>query len=416
MLEDIKAIDLTFKPNITLPRHRWYPLAEGFAASFVEKCLVDFGATSRTTVLDPFAGCGTTPLVAAASGLDGVFCEVNPLLGFAARTKLRHQDATLGDFGIWAKTRLRRVRPLSLREVEEQSPQYQTLRRDNSFDRWLFDDHVLSILLPIVANARTESGPRGELLLLAVARALEPLCNAKRDGKAMRYKHLWRARSWTRTEVYEEIERAVDLIREDLEVAPLEAGVETRFFQRSAFDALPELEDESVDVVITSPPYLNSRDYTDLYNPDMWLLGFIASYEQVRELRASCVDSHVQLPGRSHRTAPIAEVEEFVERFQRTERKAWLRRLPQMIGGYFGDLAELLRQLTRILRPGGAVYINVAESAYCGVKIPTLKLVENLGEHYGFDCEDHIVRRIRRSGQQFHTVTELLEGVVCLRS
>ncbi len=231
----------------------------------------------------------------------------------------------------------------------------------------------------------------------------------------MRYRRRWQLSQKGPAAVRREVLAAIDLISEDLVSTPIESSVGPEFHEMSAFDALPGFPDCSVDVVVTSPPYLNSRDYTDIYNPDMWLLGFISSYEEVRELRSSCVDSHVQLPRRTHREAPLQEVQDLVERFRKVERKTWLLRLPEMVGGYFGDLAELLRQLTRVLRPGGTAYINVAESAYCGQVIPVLDLLAKLGDHYGFHSDIHIVRRIRRSGQQYHDVAELLEGVIRLR-
>jgi hypothetical protein len=191
MLEAIEAKDLTFKPNLDRPRHRWYPLTEGFSATFVEKCLADFGATAEATLLDPFAGCGTAPLVAARAGRQSVFCEVNPLLGFAARSKVTASTKEIIGFREWSRARVRLVEPLTGAELDEQVPDYPTLREGNRFKRWLFSDDVLRILLPLVTTAWTEGAARGNLLLLAVARALQPLCNAKRDGKAMRYRRQW---------------------------------------------------------------------------------------------------------------------------------------------------------------------------------------------------------------------------------
>ena len=415
MLDSIEPKDLTFKPNLDRPRHRWYPLTEGFSATFVEKCLADFGTTSDATLLDPFAGCGTAPLFAAHAGCKSVFCEVNPLLGFAARSKITSSTDGI-DFRRWARARVRLTEPLVGVDLDEQVPGYPTLREGNRYNRWLFSDDVLCVLLPLIATARAESSARGNLLLLAIAKALQPLCNAQRDGKAMRYRRRWQSNQKGMADARREALAAIDLISEDLVSTPIEPSFEPEFHEKSAFDALPGLSDCSVDVVVTSPPYLNSRDYTDIYNPDMWLLGFISSYAEVRQLRSSCVDSHVQLPRRAHREAPLQEVQNLVERFRKIDRKPWLLRLPEMIGGYFGDLAELLSQLTRVLRPGGGAYLNVAESAYCGEVIPVLDLLSKLGEHFGFHSDIHVVRKIRRSGQQYHDVSELLEGVVRLRA
>ena len=96
-------------------------------------------------------------------------------------------------------------------------------------------------MLPLVRQLRDadEGDERARLLLLAVARTLEPLCNARRDGKAMRYRYGWRDVEWTLDRVRGEIDRAIDCIQEDLDSAPLGSRASTRFFKTSAFDALP---------------------------------------------------------------------------------------------------------------------------------------------------------------------------------
>ena len=86
-----------------------------------------------------------------------------------------------------------------------------------------------------------------------------------------------------------------------------------------------------------------------------------------------------------------------------------------MVRGYFGDMDELIQELHRLLKPGGAAYVNVAESAYCGIRIPTLELLAALGRRSGFAADVINVRSIRRSAQQFHKVTHLHEGVVLLQ-
>ena len=56
-----------------------------------------------------------------------------------------------------------------------------------------------------------------------------------------------------------------------------------------------EVQDNTIDLVITSPPYLNSRDYTDTYKLELKTLGFTDSAAEIRELREKTLRSHVQI-------------------------------------------------------------------------------------------------------------------------
>lgn len=56
-----------------------------------------------------------------------------------------------------------------------------------------------------------------------------------------------------------------------------------------------EVQDNTIDLVITSPPYLNSRDYTDTYMLELKTLGFTDSAAEIRKLREKTLRSHVQI-------------------------------------------------------------------------------------------------------------------------
>src|SRR6266567_9547919 len=54
----------TFLDNMRLPVHRWFRYSAGFSAEWVKSVLAEVRKTADVTVLDPFAGAGTTLLAA----------------------------------------------------------------------------------------------------------------------------------------------------------------------------------------------------------------------------------------------------------------------------------------------------------------------------------------------------------------
>ena len=91
--------DPAFMANRAAPVHRWVPWIAGYSQQFVEdalgQCIDDYG-----TVLDPFAGVGTTLVEADRAGHEAIGFEINPYAAFASRTKLKAHRidlAVLGD-------------------------------------------------------------------------------------------------------------------------------------------------------------------------------------------------------------------------------------------------------------------------------------------------------------------------------
>lgn len=83
--------DSAFARNKELPLHRWVPWVAGCSADFVPDCLDKYlpqTRKSRSWVLDPFAGVGTTLVEAYLDGRNVVGFEINPYAALATRLKL----------------------------------------------------------------------------------------------------------------------------------------------------------------------------------------------------------------------------------------------------------------------------------------------------------------------------------------
>ena len=80
---------VTYVPNKSEPIHNWFDYKEGFSKKLVEGLLVEFDARPDELVLDPFCGCGTTPLTCQQLGYPAVGVDILEVAVFAAQVKLR---------------------------------------------------------------------------------------------------------------------------------------------------------------------------------------------------------------------------------------------------------------------------------------------------------------------------------------
>ena len=76
-------------------------------------------------------------------------------------------------------------------------------------------------------------------------------------------------------------------------------------------------------------------------------------------------------------------------------------RVPDLLRGYFSDMAAVLRRCRPLLVPGGRCCVVVGNSAYGGVIVPTDVLVARLGLAAGFEAASVVpVRHLTVAPQQ----------------
>ena len=78
----------TFQDSLRAPVHSWFTYPAGFSYKAVDEVLNTHGIGLGSTIYDPFAGTGTTNIVARQRGIDFVGVEAHPFVYFVARTKL----------------------------------------------------------------------------------------------------------------------------------------------------------------------------------------------------------------------------------------------------------------------------------------------------------------------------------------
>lgn len=380
----------------SMPRHRWYEFKEAFSPRIVTAAIQDAACGAGDLVVDPFCGSGTVPLVAAESGLCSVGIEVNPFLAFVARTKLA--NASADHVNVLAKL----VGVAASAGARSPLESYSTFCRGTGKRKWLFNRSVLRAFEGAWVACEGRALPVADVLRLALLGAAMDACNATRDGKCLRYRADWEAYRLGARDFAVAFRRRVDAIAEDVAASRVDAAsvVIVNGDSRAVVkDAIPR----KFRLCVTSPPYLNSFDYSDVYRPELFLGKFVGSTDELRELRLRTVRSHVQV-GWSRPT-----LSEFGEAYAGTMRKIkrrssmlWDHRIPSMIQAYFEDMRTLLVHLRERARDDASVWIVVSTSAYAGVEVPVDVILADIGEANGWKAREiGLLRHLRTAGQHW---------------
>ena len=151
-----------------------------------------------------------------------------------------------------------------------------------------------------------------------------------------------------------------------------------------------------------SPPYPNSFDYTDIYNVELWTLGYLDSQYANSTLRNATLSSHVQISrGFTSPPAGSPTLSDVLAKLKEKQHKLWDPMIPSMIGAYFSELHSVLDHLSQILNDGASAWIVVGDSRYAGVQVPVANVLEELidGGSWELTVKEPF-RSMRSSAQQ----------------
>jgi hypothetical protein len=367
-----------FTPNGGLPRHRWYRFKEGFSAGLVSAFVRDY-LPKHGRLLDPFLGSGTTAVEGARLGhsVDGI--ETNPFLAFMARVKTRDYSRTTGI----EKSALACIRNHQ-RSDAFALPRDSTLVERRGLKKWLLNQSVAARFEQLrTAIADLEVPSLRNLLLFALLSSVEEVANARKDGKCWRYKADWKRLDFSGRSLDEAFAAQVIRFVEDIRLCPRLLGSAT-VARGDSRQLIHHVGPKRVkyDAVLTSPPYLNSFDYTDIYRPEVLMMKAAKNSSDLRKLRFSTLRSHVQVAWKPSAPLHIPLLREKIRAVGSVG--LWCGRIPDMINAYFVDLDQIVMECATRLKVGGTAAFVVADSAYCGVVIPVGLILGEVLERRGF--------------------------------
>ncbi|MCS4051261.1 site-specific DNA-methyltransferase [Salinibacter ruber] len=398
--------DTNFSSNKTEPIHRWVPWIAGFSSDFVGGIVEDVLDEQGGTVLDPFAGVGTTLVEAATHGHDTLGFEINPYAVMAARVKL---DARTID----TEELKYEVRELSDFYNERMANGYQPESRPPSgfrTNRKFYSEAVERKVLTIWDFIGSmESDRMRDLFKIAFAATMVRYSNYSYEPSLGTRNAVGRddiedfpvGRAVTGK--LEEIVTDVEWLRSETDAQP---DLEAEIIPESFFDCQEHINAGVADLAITSPPYLNNYHYIRNTRPQLYWLGFAESPDDYDPIEDNNYGKYWQ----TVRDQEPVELEFPNPPEGLSEKIAHLRSLnPEkgQYGGkgwanyaatYFNDTYSFGEGLMHALRPGGKAYVVVGNSILQGVNFQTDEHLADVCECAGMEVEEIYTPRDSRTG------------------
>jgi tRNA G10 N-methylase Trm11 len=154
--------------------------------------------------------------------------------------------------------------------------------------------------------------------------------------------------------------------------------------QRHDARRLP-LKDSTIDVVITSPPYLNAIDYVRCSKFSLVWMGYRTS--QLQTLRSTNIGSE-----RGRR--PQQKTNELESLVSAIGGNRLSVRDSGMLRGYIRDLDRVLSEVSRVLVPKGRAIFVVGDSTVRGTFVRNSEIINQLGKRHGLRLKKRTSREL----------------------
>lgn len=400
--------DPAFTRNRESPIHRWVPWIAGFSGQFVEDVFREFighhRGDYRPLVLDPFAGVGTTLVQSMLHGFDTVGFEINPYAALAARTKLRAPTLNLMflDGAIhsieqapatWNGNGLPlRLRPTAFRSripFFGSKVEAQVLR---------LLDLINGIKDPLTADIARMA--LGAVMVSVSNYSYEPSLGTRPGaGKSL----------IEDADVPAVLVAKLRQVRNDaawLQERMLQEGiVARRELHCQDFLSLDgQLETGSVDLMVTSPPYMNNYHYVRNTRPQLFWLSLVSDTSDLRQLEQMNFGKFWQTV-RDSTPIPLncenPELKRALALLRNVRSSSGAYGGPgwaNYVASYFNDCDRFLTILKQVLKRRGVGVVVIGNSIIQGMEIQTDRILGDLAVQKGFTLEGVVEIRSKRVG------------------
>ena len=386
--------DPAFMANRDTPVHRWVPWIAGYSKHFVQDALARF-MVAPGVVLDPFAGVGTTLVEADLAGHEAIGFEINPYAAFAARTKLKAHRLSPPKLREAARALIVYVHDALDRATPPRTKPPPGFRTRSPFYSPAVERKVLLAMDCIGAKA----GLTGDVARLAFAATMVNYSNYSYEPS------LGRKAAAGRPEVgdfpvVETLASKIEQMADDAAWYRRQRATRRRrdghVIEKSFFDGYRDVGAGNVDLLVTSPPYLNNYHYGRNTRPHLYWLGFCAAPSDLKRLEALNFGTFWQNARDRDEVALDATILD--EEIRETLRQVRERNPHKGIYGghgwanyaalYFNDCVRFANAAKWCLRPGGTALVVIGNSILQGVPVPTDRFFARIAETCGLAVVD----------------------------
>jgi len=372
------------RTETTMMSHSYHRYPAKFIPQLVDK-LVEKYTDEGDIVCDPFGGCGTTLVQSKASGRKSIGFDINPVAKLITDTKTR----------AISPTKLNKARELFIKQFDRLKKKKKEVKHNERVYYW-FDKKMVSRLDVIYASILALKDTETRRFFLCafshvlkncsrwLMKSIKPTIDQDKkfpDPELSFLRHL--------DSMIKKNELFYDSLKES---GRLKIPAKMKLWNSTK--KLP-LNDRSVDLIVTSPPYVTSYEYADLHQLSLlWFGDDKKHFKNWDKVVDEFLDFKRQFIGSSHKKVAHNDfkskiAEDIVSRLELQNRS-----LSQSVAGYFDDMQSAFSEMYRILKKGKKACVIIGNTELLGVPILNAQVATEQMINLGFTKSKLIKREV----------------------
>lgn len=359
-------LDAKRKPTRRQGIESWYPYYAGFTEEFASGVIGELACDPSVCVMDPWNGSGTTTRVAHALGHRALGFDLNPVASLVASAKIAHASDAQHVVGL-AK-RISKVAPV---DVDDADP-LRTWLAPSVVGQYRAIERTLLAEMATTASGESASALAGDFpplvsfLLLALVRTAREFATVSqgtnptwiRPGDQRKRAIRTLGARWT---------SQVAAMADELHEAQAAESAKPWSGSIAVADSrnLP-VDDDSVDLILTSPPYCTRIDYIVSTSFELAALGLAEGSKEYQDLRRASMGTPLARKG-APPDVPSGwpqSVAKLLSAIREHPSKASRSYYYKTFWQYFHDALGSLQEFDRVMHRGGAALLVVQTSHY----------------------------------------------------
>ncbi|MGF1672535.1 MAG: site-specific DNA-methyltransferase [Rivularia sp. (in: cyanobacteria)] len=302
---------VSFQGNKYAAFSSWFKYREGFSERLVTY-IIENSQLQPGILLDPFSGVGSSLFAAATLGWQTIGIELLPVGCFATQARIIAQQINLKLF----QSIIYELKQINFIDYYDQSYAFNHLKITQGAFPEVDEKKLVGYIY--YCNKFIVDKEIRTLLLYAAFCTLEDISYTRKDGQYLRWDYRsGRSKSKNKFNkgniltfefaIFQKLKQIeldlngdaiqLDLFGDNIRFLSKDKSVNFQniqpiIYQGSCLENLPKLQESSIDLIITSPPYLNRYDYTRTYALELAFLG--CHQEKVKHLRQTMLSCTVE--------------------------------------------------------------------------------------------------------------------------
>ncbi len=345
-------------------------------------------------VLDPMCGSGTVVLEAILNNRVGVGVDIDPIARLITKVKTTPIKSETLKIAVDALSK----QIEAFRKLKDYTPAIPEFNyRDNWFKPFVLNELAIiedSIKTLGVSNQFSEWPPLSDFFHVVMSSIIRDVSNADPHctRTVLRKKVTKKISPGDTFERFiRRLEQQADEMRKFTEIIEALKFTDVILPIGSALET--GLDDESIDLAVTSPPYINAVDYPRTHQLEMYWLGLLGD-GPLSKVKRKYIGTETVYKNeyRDLKVSGLNTLDPVLKQiFKRDPRRAFITYK------FFDDMKSQFQEMMRVLKPGSRYCVTIGNNLIRGVRVKSHEILVEIAESsVGFELEKQFFSKLIR--------------------